>query len=180
LRRTPMPMSSMKAFHTVLEIRAEAPSTNTSNDQNIGSAREGSPSLSGLISTLVPTLIIAGIYFALFILLRSRFPRQYAPRTYLGALRPQERTPAPPNTLFGWIPFMKKVGEMPRLKRSIVPDNNTNISSQTSTFCNTILWMAIFCCDTSRCPSLFALSVAASHGRFYSRSMRQVAEDRNS
>ncbi|KAK5456237.1 phosphate metabolism protein 7 [Exophiala xenobiotica] len=125
-------MSAMEAFHTILEIRAEAPSTNTSNDQNIGSARQGSPSLSGLISTLVPTLIIAVLYFALFLLLRSRFPRQYAPRTYLGALRPQERTPAPPNTLFGWIPFMRKVGEIPPIEEIRVPDKNTNISSQTS------------------------------------------------
>ncbi|KAK5380624.1 phosphate metabolism protein 7 [Exophiala xenobiotica] len=125
-------MSAMEAFHAILEIRAEAPSTNTSNDQNIGSARQGSPSLSGLISTLVPTLIIAVLYFALFLLLRSRFPRQYAPRTYLGALRPQERTPAPPNTLFGWIPFMRKVGGIPPIEEIKVPDKNTNISSQTS------------------------------------------------
>lgn len=92
-----------------LLIARQSPSTNSSDDQNIGSAREGSPSLSGLISTLVPTLLIAGAYFAVFLLLRTRFPRQYAPRTYLGALRPQERTPTPPNTLFGWIPFMRKV-----------------------------------------------------------------------
>ena len=85
-------------------------SLNQSNDENIGSALNTSPSLSGLISTLVPTLIIAVVYFALFVVLRSRFPRQYAPRTYLGALLPRERTPAPPNTLFGWIPFMRKVG----------------------------------------------------------------------
>ncbi|KEF55528.1 uncharacterized protein A1O9_08278 [Exophiala aquamarina CBS 119918] len=92
-----------------LLIARQSPSTNSSNDQNIGSAREGSPSLSGLISTLVPTLLIAGAYFAIFLLLRTRFPRQYAPRTYLGALRPQERSPTPPNTLFGWIPFMRKI-----------------------------------------------------------------------
>ncbi|KAL6249411.1 phosphate metabolism protein 7 [Rhinocladiella similis] len=84
-------------------------SLNQSNDENIGSALNTSPSLSGLISTLVPTLIIAVVYFALFVVLRSRFPRQYAPRTYLGALLPRERTPAPPNTLFGWIPFMRKL-----------------------------------------------------------------------
>jgi len=92
----------------VLLIARDGLSSNASDDQNIGSAR-ASPSLSGLISTLVPTLIIAIAYFAIFLLLRTRFPRQYAPRTYLGALRPQERTPTPPNTLFGWIPFMRKV-----------------------------------------------------------------------
>ncbi|KAI1624765.1 hypothetical protein EDD37DRAFT_627913 [Exophiala viscosa] len=99
----------MEALHTILHIRAQAPDTNANDDQNVGSSRSTSPSLSGLISTLVPTLIIACAYFALFVVLRARFPRQYAPRTYLGALRPQERTPAPPNTLFGWIPFMRKL-----------------------------------------------------------------------
>lgn len=99
----------MEALHSILAVR-QAPSTDPNDDQNVGSSREGgSPSLSGLISTLVPTLLIAGVYFALFLILRTKFPRQYAPRTYLGALRPQERTPAPPNTLFGWIPFMRKL-----------------------------------------------------------------------
>ncbi|KAK5049115.1 hypothetical protein LTR84_005538 [Exophiala bonariae] len=98
----------MEPLHLVLIPRQA--SVNQSNDQNIGSARgEDSPSLSGLISTLVPTLLIAIAYFVIFILLRTRFPRQYAPRTYLGSLRPQERTPAAPTTLFGWIPFMRKI-----------------------------------------------------------------------
>jgi hypothetical protein len=93
-----------------LLIAREGLSTNGSGDANVGSATDTPPaSLSGLITTLVPTLIIAVAYFAIFLLLRTRFPRQYAPRTYLGSLRPQERTPAPPNTLFGWIPFMRKV-----------------------------------------------------------------------
>ncbi|OQU94446.1 hypothetical protein CLAIMM_00801 [Cladophialophora immunda] len=98
----------MDTLRAVLSVR-QAPDTNANDDQNVGSSRNGSPSLSGLISTLVPTLIIALVYFAVFLLLRTRFPRQYAPRTYLGALRPQERTPAPPNTLFGWIPFMRRL-----------------------------------------------------------------------
>src|ERR1700761_9108465 len=99
----------MDAFYHVLDVRDTTPSTNSRNDKNIGSSRGSSPSLSGLISTLVPTLIIAVVYFAIFLVLRRKFPRQYAPRTYLGALRPQERTPALPNTLFGWIPYMRKV-----------------------------------------------------------------------
>lgn len=90
-----------------LLIARDGASTNSSGDQNVGSARNSS--LSGMITTLVPVLLIAVVYFAIFLVLRTRFPRQYAPRTYLGALRPQERTPTPPNTLFGWIPFMRKV-----------------------------------------------------------------------
>ncbi|EXJ55521.1 hypothetical protein A1O7_08449 [Cladophialophora yegresii CBS 114405] len=97
----------MDALYHVLSTRQA--STNANDDQNIGSSRKSSPSLSGLVSTLVPTLIIAVVYFGIFLVLRRKFPRQYAPRTYLGALRPQERTPAPPNSLLGWIPFMRKL-----------------------------------------------------------------------
>lgn len=44
-------------------------------------------SLSGLISTLAPTAIVAGVYFLIFLVLRSSQRRWYAPRTYLGTLR---------------------------------------------------------------------------------------------
>ncbi|EXJ78590.1 hypothetical protein A1O1_08991 [Capronia coronata CBS 617.96] len=98
----------MEVVHVLLQSR-QAPDTNANDDKNVGSNRDSDPSLSGLISTLVPTLILSVAYFAIFLLLRTKFPRQYAPRTYLGALRPQERTPAPPNSLLGWIPFMRKL-----------------------------------------------------------------------
>jgi calcium permeable stress-gated cation channel len=58
---------------------------------------------------LVPALLIFLAWIAMFVILRRKFPRQYAPRTYLGSLRKQERTPAAPNTLFGWLPFMQKI-----------------------------------------------------------------------
>lgn len=132
----------MESLHAVL-IPRQGASTNQSNDQNIGSAKaEDSPSLSGLISTLVPTLLIAIAYFAIFLLLRTRFPRQYAPRTYLGALRPQERTPAPPNTLFGWIPFMRKVSTSASILISAGLGTKF-LRFLTSMSFNTTHWMAI-------------------------------------
>ncbi|KAK2766798.1 hypothetical protein FQN54_006112 [Arachnomyces sp. PD_36] len=63
-------------------------------------------SLSALISTLVPVLIISAAMFLLFMILRRSQRRTYAPRTYIGSLREQERTPDLPNTLFGWIPAL--------------------------------------------------------------------------
>jgi hypothetical protein len=82
------------------------------SDSNVGSARGGgSSSLSGLVSTLVPTLIIAVVMVSVFLILRRTQKRQYAPRTYLGSLRPHERTPPLSNSLFGWIPEMNKVGQ---------------------------------------------------------------------
>lgn len=82
---------------------------NPNDDSNVASARGQSASASQLVSTLVPTLLIAVAFFFAFVILRARFPRQYAPRTYLGALRPQERTPPLPNSLFGWLKPLNKI-----------------------------------------------------------------------
>lgn len=46
-------------------------------------------SLSGLVSTLIPTLLIAVVYVLVFLCLRRSQRRFYAPRTYLGTLREQ-------------------------------------------------------------------------------------------
>lgn len=77
--------------------------TNPNDDANVGSTRDAPASASSLVSTLVPSLLIAVAFFVAFLVLRTKFPRQYAPRTYLGALRQQERTPPLPNGLFGWL-----------------------------------------------------------------------------
>jgi hypothetical protein len=58
---------------------------------------------------LIPALIIAGIMVSIFIILRRSQRRQYLPRTYVGSLREQERTPAPDGGLLGWIPAMFKL-----------------------------------------------------------------------
>lgn len=65
-------------------------------------------SLSGLVSTLVPTLLTALVYVVIFLILRRSQRRWYAPRTYLGALREQERSVELPSGFFNWIrPFSK-------------------------------------------------------------------------
>ncbi|OAX81242.1 hypothetical protein ACJ72_04420 [Emergomyces africanus] len=70
-----------------------------------------SNSASGLVSTLIPTLIISGAMVLLFIILRQSQRRQYAPRTYIGSLREQERTPEPAPGIFGWITSMAKLSD---------------------------------------------------------------------
>ncbi|EZF74535.1 hypothetical protein H105_03736 [Trichophyton soudanense CBS 452.61] len=67
---------------------------------------DASNSLSGFLSTLVPTAIISAIMVVLFLILRQSQRRQYVPRTYIGALRQHERTPAPKPGLFGWVSSM--------------------------------------------------------------------------
>lgn len=71
-------------------------------------SEDNSPSLSQLVSTLVPSLLVALVYVTLWLILRPRLTRNYSPRSYLGSLREQERTPALPKGLFNWIgPFNK-------------------------------------------------------------------------
>lgn len=73
-------------------------------DPNQGSNIDTTPvSLSGLVSTLVPTAIIAAVYFLIFLILRRSQRRWYAPRSYIGSLRESERTPELPGGLFNWI-----------------------------------------------------------------------------
>lgn len=55
------------------------------------------------MSTLVPSLVIAGAMILAFIILRRKFRRHYVPRTFVGNLLPHERTPESPSGLFDWI-----------------------------------------------------------------------------
>ncbi|PMD62966.1 DUF221-domain-containing protein [Hyaloscypha bicolor E] len=65
-------------------------------------------SVSGLVATLAPTLLVAVIYVLIFLCLRRSKRRYYAPRTYLGTLREEERSEALPTGWFNWIgPFWK-------------------------------------------------------------------------
>jgi hypothetical protein len=48
-----------------------------------------------MVSTLVPVLVISGVYVAVFLVLRRSHRRYYAPRTYLGSLRERYGLPTP-------------------------------------------------------------------------------------
>lgn len=61
----------------------------SSGDQNIGSSQSSSnnsSSASQILSTLAPVAVYAGIYLAVFLLIRSRFLRYYQPRTFLASV----------------------------------------------------------------------------------------------
>ncbi|MCJ1314235.1 hypothetical protein MMC25_007915 [Agyrium rufum] len=68
-----------------------------------GSATSTSSSLSALVSTLVPVALLSGAFTLVFLILRRSQRRQYAPRTYLAGLRPEERSPDLPKGLFNWL-----------------------------------------------------------------------------
>ena len=76
-----------------------------------------SPSLSQLVSTLVPALAFAGLLMGFFLIFRSRIPHAYAPRTYLGSLRPQERSEPLPNGMLNWIVAFVKMSDSIVLNR---------------------------------------------------------------
>ncbi|MCJ1390911.1 hypothetical protein MMC18_003772 [Xylographa bjoerkii] len=86
-------------LHTIL--RRQSNSSTTSPDNT--------PSLSQLISTLIPIGLVALIMTLAFLCLRRTQKRQYSPRTYLSTLRPQERTPPLPSGLFNWIGAFNKI-----------------------------------------------------------------------
>ena len=53
------------------------------------SSSQASNSLSGMLTTLVPVLILAGAFFAAFLIFRVKYKRVYQPRTFLGTLDEQ-------------------------------------------------------------------------------------------
>ncbi|OLN97358.1 Uncharacterized protein RSN1-like protein 2 [Colletotrichum chlorophyti] len=72
--------------------------------------------ISGLVSTLAVCLPIAVVYLIIFLILRRSQRRFYAPRTYLGSLRENERTPGLPDGLFNWFGSFWKIPDVYALK----------------------------------------------------------------
>ncbi|KAK5121258.1 hypothetical protein LTR85_005424 [Meristemomyces frigidus] len=67
-----------------------------------GSHRSTGSSLSALLSTLIPIFVVASVLLVIFLLLRKRLDRVYGPRTYLGVLDKDERTPKQSAGFLGW------------------------------------------------------------------------------
>jgi calcium permeable stress-gated cation channel len=65
--------------------------------------------VSSILSTLLPVLVVTIVGFSAFLILRPRVRRIYEPRSFLSTLRPEERSPPLPKSMFGFIPFLFKV-----------------------------------------------------------------------
>ncbi|EME78489.1 uncharacterized protein MYCFIDRAFT_58545 [Pseudocercospora fijiensis CIRAD86] len=78
-----------------------------SGDANIGSSQSSSTndsnSATSVVSVIAPVALYALIWAFLFLVLRNRFPRYYRPRTFVGSLREEQRTPRPKDGLFNWF-----------------------------------------------------------------------------
>lgn len=86
---------------------------NVPKQENQGEAQGAKPqSLSGMVSTLVPVLVISAVYIVLFLFLRRSQRRFYAPRTYLGSLREDERSPELPGGFFNWVGTFWKIPDV--------------------------------------------------------------------
>lgn len=57
----------------------------------------------------MPSLVVAGAMVLVFVILRRSQRRTYMPRTYLGVLPPEQRTPAASTGLLTWIRDMYKL-----------------------------------------------------------------------
>ncbi|KAK0629621.1 hypothetical protein B0T17DRAFT_487473 [Bombardia bombarda] len=86
----------------------------SSSNSDSSSTDEKTPpaSLSGMISTLVPVIVISSIYLIIFLILRRSKQRYYAPRTYLGSLKESERSPPLPNGLLNWVGTFWKIPDV--------------------------------------------------------------------
>ncbi|ESZ90243.1 hypothetical protein SBOR_9369 [Sclerotinia borealis F-4128] len=99
---------------------------NQSSDPRVGSSRDNSTSsslaaaasgsnsssFSALFSTLVPVGIFAAVCTISFLVLRRKYPRVYAPRTFLSSLEPHERSVELPSGWFNWVkPFFNTPDE---------------------------------------------------------------------
>ncbi|KAJ2992785.1 hypothetical protein NUW58_g2049 [Xylaria curta] len=76
-----------------------------------GSARDADASAAGLYLTLGPVALVAAGYLSVFLVLRKSQRRFYAPRTYLGSLRENERSPPLPGGLFNWFGAFWKISD---------------------------------------------------------------------
>lgn len=68
-----------------------------------------SSSISGMISTLVPVLVLSAVYLLIFLVFRRKEKRFHAPRSYLGSMHHHQRSPVLPDGFLNWIPAFWKI-----------------------------------------------------------------------
>ncbi|KAM0273964.1 hypothetical protein ACHAQH_008084 [Verticillium albo-atrum] len=132
-----------------------------SKRQTQGEARDSdteSSSLSGMVSTFVPVLITSLVFFTIFIILRRSKRRFYAPRTYLGSLREQERTPALPSGLFNWIGAFWKIPDVVALQSQSL---DAYLFLRFLRICTTICLVGLFI----TWPILFPVNATGGNGQ---------------
>ncbi|KAI0026038.1 hypothetical protein F4780DRAFT_767960 [Xylariomycetidae sp. FL0641] len=72
---------------------------------------KGSASLAAVVSAFVPTWATGLVFVAIFILIRHKCQKIYAPRTFIGNIPEKYRTPAPTHAYFDWVHTMRKLSD---------------------------------------------------------------------
>ncbi|KAE8146632.1 hypothetical protein BDV25DRAFT_169690 [Aspergillus avenaceus] len=90
--------------------RGNASTTTTEAMENMG-IDNSSTSLSALVTTLVPALVIAVFWFGLFLICRRTQIRWYAPRTHLPCWHNHERSPKLPSGFINWFGHFFKISD---------------------------------------------------------------------
>ncbi|KAL1614151.1 phosphate metabolism protein 7 [Diplodia seriata] len=70
-----------------------------------GSHRNKSSSFYSLVLTLVPSVLAAFVLLSIFVFVRSKLRRLYAPRTFIDTLTEQEKTPADSDKPLAWLKY---------------------------------------------------------------------------
>ncbi|KAE8354584.1 DUF221 domain protein [Aspergillus coremiiformis] len=111
----------------LFDLLAKRDLLDPNNDPNIGSSRgnassttseamenlgvNDSTSLSALVTTLVPALVIAVFWFGVFLICRRTQLRWYAPRTHLPNWHKHERSPQLPSGFINWFGHFFKISD---------------------------------------------------------------------
>lgn len=74
-----------------------------------GHRSSGSTSGAAILAAFVPTFVSAVVYLAIFVAIRNKFHKHYAPRTFLGTVPEKDRTPASHQTGTGWFHDFRKL-----------------------------------------------------------------------
>jgi len=114
-------------------------------------------SLSALLSTLLPIIVISSAIFLVFLIARGRFNRVYQPRTYLQTLDKGQRTPKQTPGFLGWLKEFRAI-----------PDDYVVGHSSLDNY----LWLRFFKMLTAMCfvgciitwPVLFPVSATGGGG----------------
>lgn len=71
----------------------------------------GSTSFSAILATFIPTFLTAVFFLAIFVVIRSRYPVIYSPRTYIGVVPEKHRTPSASRSKFDWVHTLRVVDD---------------------------------------------------------------------
>ncbi len=131
-------------------------SLSSSSDPRVGSARDNSTSpglsrvvsgsnsssIENLLGTLIPVLVFSAVCVILFVILRRKYPRVYAPRSFLNSLEPQYVSTSSPLRSVPETDIVK-AREVHRFPRDGLIGFENFIASLPSSFSTTPLWMGI-------------------------------------